>query len=258
MRKLFLLFSLVLVFLTGIFLKASFAEGNEWQRIRPSTLASTVAGEDAVTQTNAAIPMAYYLSPGDIIEVFVWQNPDLSKEVIVGPDGMISYPLVGRVKAIGLTLDKLEDKFTTEFAKYIKFPQVSIMIKKFSGNKIIVLGEVLYPGIYSYQGAINLIEAVALAGDFTQNAHIDSVLIVRGGFSGKPSVERINMARVITRGIMDGKDINLKPNDVVYVPRTFVANLNKFMSTDIGPIITNAQNTLDVRTRFRTSTGHRY
>jgi polysaccharide export outer membrane protein len=158
---------------------------------------------------------------------------------------------------MGLTLDKLENKFKEEFAKYIKFPQVSIMIKKFSGSKIIVLGEVLYPGIYSYQGAINLIEAVALAGDFTQNAHIDSVLIVRGGFSGKPSVERINMARVLTRGIVDkGKDINLKPNDVVYVPRTFVANLNKFMSTDIGPIITNAQNALDVRTRFRSNTGH--
>ena len=240
-------------------MRSVFAEGTEWQRIRPSTLASTVAGEEAVTQTNATIPMSYYLSPGDIIEVFVWQNPDLTKEVIVGPDGMISYPLVGRMKAIGLTLDTLESRFKTEFAKYIKFPQVSIMIKKFSGHKIIVLGEVLYPGIYSYQGAINLIEAVALAGDFTQNAHISSVLIVRGGFSGKPSVERINMAKVVTRGIVDkGKDINLKPNDVVYVPRTFVANLNKFMSVDIGPIITNAQNALDARTRFRTSTGNRY
>ena len=221
---------------------------------RSRTLASTVAGEDSVTQTNAIIPVSYYVSPGDIMEVFVWQNPDLTKEVIVGPDGKISYPLVGRIKAVGLTLDKLEDKFKEEFAKYIKFPQVSIMIKKFSGNKIIVLGEVVYPGIYSYQGSINLIEAVALAGDFTVNAHMDSVLIVRGGFSGKPSVERVNMAKVITRGIVD-KDINLKANDVIYVPKTFVANLNKFMS-DIGPIITNAQNVLDVRTRFRSSTGH--
>lgn len=242
-----------LVFYSMLFVYSGFGQGNEWQRIRPGTLAGTVKGEDSVIQAQST-PIEYFISAGDIMDVFVWQNPDLSKEVIVGPDGYISYPLVGRLRAVGLTLDKLEVKFKEELAEYIKFPQVSIMIKKFSGEKIIVLGEVLYPGIYSYQGKINLIDAVALAGDFTKEAHQRSVLLVRGGFSGEPQVKRIDMVEVITRGITR-TDITLQANDVVYVPRTFVANLNKAMA-DLNTALNNATTALDVRTKFRQSTGH--
>jgi polysaccharide export outer membrane protein len=244
----FLILSLV------FFLPLGFTEGTEWQRIRPSNLEGTVKGEDSVIQAQGTATVEYFVSAGDIMDVFVWQNPDLSKEVIVGPDGYISYPLVGRFKAVGLTLNKLEEKFKGDLSNYLKFPQVSIMIKKFAGQKIIILGEVLYPGIYSYQGKINLIDAVALAGDFTKDAHQRSVLLVRGGFSGEPQVKRIDMVEVITRGIAKS-DITLQANDVIYVPRTFVANLNKFMS-DFSTILNNASTTMDIRTKFRQQTGH--
>jgi polysaccharide export outer membrane protein len=245
----FIFLTLCLVFS----LPDSFTQGTEWERIRPSNLEGTVKGEDSVIQTGGET-IEYFLSAGDVMDVFVWQNPDLSKEVIVGPDGYISYPLVGRFKAVGLTLNKLEEKLKIELANYIKFPQVSIMIKKFAGQKIIILGEVLYPGIYSYQGKINLIDAVALAGDFTKDAHQRSVLLVRGGFSGQPLVKRIDMVEVITRGIVKS-DITLLANDVIYVPKTFISNLNKSMS-DLSTILNNASTALDVRARVRTQTGH--
>ncbi len=252
MKKSISIFIFLILFLT-VSLPSGFTEGTEWQRIRPSNLEGTVKGEDSIIQTGSA-PVEYFISAGDVMDVFIWQNPDLSKEVIVGPDGYISYPLVGRFKAVGLTLNKLEEKFKTELLNYIKFPQVSIMIKKFAGQKIIILGEVLYPGIYSYQGKINLIDAVALAGDFTKDAHQRSVLLVRGGFSGEPQVKRVDMVEVITRGITKG-DITLQANDVIYVPRTFVSNLNKFMN-DLSTIVNNASTALDVRSKFRQQTGH--
>lgn len=253
MKKTISIFIFLILFL-AFSLPLGFTEGTEWQRIRPSNLEGTVKGEDSVIQVGSSTAVEYFVSAGDVMDVFIWQNPDLSKEVIVGPDGFISYPLVGRFKAVGLTLNKLEEKFKAELLNYIKFPQVSIMIKKFAGQKIIILGEVLYPGIYSYQGKINLIDAVALAGDFTKDAHQRSVLLVRGGFSGEPQVKRVDMVEVITQGITKS-DITLQANDVIYVPRTFIANLNKAMN-DLSTILNNASTALDVRTKFRQQTGH--
>jgi polysaccharide export outer membrane protein len=254
MKKTIILLFIFVILCWGFSLPLGFTEGTEWQRIRPSNLEGTVKGEDSVIQAQGSATVEYYVSAGDVMDVFVWQNPDLSKEVIVGPDGFISYPLVGRFKAVGLTMNKLEDKFKAELSNYIKFPQVSIMIKKFAGQKIIILGEVLYPGIYAYQGKINLIDAVALAGDFTKEAHQRSVLLVRGGFSGEPQVKRIDMVEVITQGITKS-DITLQANDVIYVPRTFVANFNKFMS-DLSTVLNNTSTAMDVRSKFRTQTGH--
>ena len=253
MKKTIFVFIFLILFL-AVSLPSGFTEGTEWQRIRPGNLEGVVKGEDSVIQAQGTATVEYFISAGDVMDVFIWQNPDLSKEVIVGPDGFISYPLVGRFKAVGLTLNKLEEKFKAELLNYIKFPQVSIMIKKFAGQKIIILGEVLYPGIYSYQGKINLIDAVALAGDFTKDAHQRSVLLVRGGFSGEPQVKRVDMVEVITQGITKS-DITLQANDVIYVPRTFIANLNKAMN-DLSTILNNASTALDVRTKFRQSTGH--
>jgi polysaccharide export outer membrane protein len=201
-----------------------------------------------------------FISAGDVIEIFVWQNPDLNRDVTVDADGQISHPLIGRMQAAGLTIIQLEEIIREKFSEYIKAPQVSVTrkkfagkvfvtMKKFAGNKIIVLGEINYPGIYTYKGAINLIEVMALAGDFTKDAHQDSVIVVRGNLSEKPQALRINMAKVITRGTKK-TDIILQPNDVVYVPKTFVANLNKFIQ-DIGPLITTANSILSLREEIR-------
>lgn len=231
-------------------LPSIFAQGQEYLRTRAGTLAAN--GEPAPGME--APTVEYYIAVGDIMEVFVWQNPDLSKEVIVDPDGKISYPLIGRIQAAGLTIAQLEAKITEGISEYVKQPRVSLMMKKFGGNKIIVLGEVGYPGIYTYTGTINLIEAIALAGDFTDKAHMDSVIVVHGNLKENPQVRRINMVKVITRGTARGKII-LEPNDVVYVPKTFVANFNKFLA-DIGPLMGAVTQSLGVRKEIRTLQGY--
>lgn len=211
-----------------------FAQGKEHQEVGGGQLEER---KTHIVRKKTPI-VEYFIAPDDVIEVFVWQNPDLSKDIIVGPDGTISYPLVGRIQAVDLTLSQLEDKIRERLSEYIKYPQVSIMLKKASGNKIIILGEIARPGIYTYTASINLIEAIALAGDFTEGAHADSIMVVRGNLTEKPEVKRINILKAITRGTTS-TEIVLQPNDVIFVPKTFVANFNKFLS-DLQPTISTA------------------
>ena len=148
-----------------------------------------------------------------------------------------------------MSIGQLEEKMTEQISKYVKYPQVSIMMKEFAGNKIIILGEVNYPGIYTYKGAINLIEAIALAGDFTERAREDSIVIVSGNLTEHLKVTRINISRVIKKGTSE-TDIVLKANDVIYVPKSFIGNLNKFLS-NISPSIDKAFTVIKLRKDIR-------
>ena len=201
--------------------------------------------EEAEEAQGQNLQFDYFMAPDDIIEVFVWQNPDLSKDVKIGPDGKISYPLVGRTKAAGLTCGQLEKEIKEGLSKYIKNPQVSVTVKRMSGSKIVVLGEVNYPGIYTYTGSLNLIDAVGIAGDLTESAQDESVMIVRGNLTDNPEVLRINLRSIIREGTMD-KNIILRPNDVVYVPKSFIHNFNKFLS-NIAPSIQKASEITQLR-----------
>lgn len=187
----------------------------------------------------------YYLAEGDEMEVYVWGHSDLSKKIMVGPDGKISYPLVGRTRAAGLTIGQLEREIKRALSTYIKYPHVSVMVTKFTGNKIIILGQVKGPGIYSYHGNMDLIEAIAGAGDFTADACQDSVMVVHGNLTENPQVMRVNMSQVIKRGTTKA-DILLRPNDVIYVPKSFIANLSRFLGT-ISPTISKATSMLGLR-----------
>jgi protein involved in polysaccharide export with SLBB domain len=176
------------------------------------------------------------------------ENPP--KEITVGPDGELSYPIIGRFKAAGLTLTQLESKMGEEFSKYVKDTRVSVVMKKFTGNKIIIMGEVTYPGVYSYQGAINLIEAVALAGDFTDAARTDSVIVVHDNMTPNPKVVRVNIFRAVHKGTSKS-DVVLMPNDVVYVPKRFIANFNQFLN-DIQPSVNAAMQFFTMRSNIVT------
>lgn len=107
----------------------------------------------------------YTIGLGDILDVSVWQWPDLTMpSVIVRPDGKISFPLVGDVQAEGLTLTALDAVLTGRLEEFIKAPEVSVSIAQFGGRKVIVLGEVGSQGVYAPTGKTSVLEVVALAG----------------------------------------------------------------------------------------------
>ena len=235
----------VVLFSILFFSTAAFAAGKEYLRTRSGSLPGVTIDETVRHGPTAA----YYLASGDSIEVFVWQHQDISRAIKIRPDGMLSYPLVGTIRAEGLTIDELQVRLTEELSKYIRSPLVTVTVNEFVGNKIIVLGEVNYPGIYTYSGTMNLLEALALAGDFTKEGKRESVIVVSDNLTESPEVRRVNLFRAIRRGTSKS-DIILKPNDLIYVPRHFIADVQKFW-TDYGTTIDRGKSIFDWRQSIR-------
>ena len=190
----------------------------------------------------------YYIDVSDVLDISVWQIADLSKsEVIVRPDGKISFPLIGDIRTEGLTLTKLDDIITEKLKAYVKNPEVSIMIRRFGEqtNKVVILGEIRGPGVYKFSGPPTITEVVASAGGYTNYAVLNSIMVIRGTVGTKPEVTRVNFARILKSGRLT-QNIFLRPNDIVYVPRSFIGKINTFLDI-IQPAISEYMQTLDAR-----------
>jgi polysaccharide export outer membrane protein len=175
----------------------------------------------------------YTIGEDDVLHISVWQNQDLDQEAVVRPDGMISFPLIGEVEAQGLTLTELDALLTGRLKEFVKYPEVSISIKKIGGQRVLVLGEIYRPGVYSLTGAKTIVEAITLAGGLTKDAVASSIVIIRGGLE-KPEVKRITLNKVL-RGDAH-QNIALVSEDIIFVPKKFIANLNYFLSQILEPL----------------------
>lgn len=156
----------------------------------------------------------YRISPADVIDITVWGEPDLSKQVVIPPDGKITYPLIGEIDVIGLTTQELANKLAEKLKEFIKEPNVAVSIVKFSFNKFYVLGEVAKPGEFDLIPGLGLREALALAGDVTPQADTTSVLLIHR--EGKK--EKINLKEILK----GGEDVKLNPGDTIIVPTAVV------------------------------------
>jgi len=168
-----------------------------------------------------------------VLYIAVWQNPDLTQDVIVRPDGMISFPLIGDVQATGLTITQLDAVVTEKLKEFIKFPEVSVSIKKIGGTRVIILGQITTPGVFSVVGKKSIMEAVGMAGGFTRDAVPSSTILIRGGFNG-PSAQRINLSLVFKGDL--SKNIVLQSQDIIFIPRKFISDVNYFLSQILDPI----------------------
>ncbi len=193
-------------------------------RSRPMTRRARDADNEVSTQPVVA---EYRVSVGDLLEVFVWQQPDLTRDVVVRPDGRLSFPLVGDVEAAGTTLTQLDAALTERLKIYIRYPDVSLSIKRFGGTKTIVMGEVGRPGIYIPSGEGRVLDVIAMAGGLLPKAESTSVMIVRGGLAS-PQVIKVDLQRILSYGDLK-QNIPLQPDDIVYVPKTAIANVFQFL-----------------------------
>jgi polysaccharide export outer membrane protein len=162
-------------------------------------------------------PIASTLGAGDVIEVRVFQEPDLSGVYQVGTAGDVIFPLCKQVKVGGLTPNAAADSIRGCLAeKYIRDPQVSVLVKEYNSKKIFVFGEVQKPGTFPFQDGMSVVQAVTLAGGFTKTASQNSTSVTRrvGGTETK--------VKVSVQDIALGKAPNftLEPGDIVYVPES--------------------------------------
>ena len=182
----------------------------------------------------------YLIGPDDVLFISVWQNDDLSQEVTVRPDGKISFPLIGDIQASGLTVPQLDESITENIKEYIKYPEISVTIRRLGGRKIIVLGQVKYPGVYQVSGAKTLLEAIALAGGFTDDSLAGTTVVVKGVYSGNPKAIRVSANRALN-GIMSANP-SLDSEDVVFVPKKPIADMN-YLITQITSAVQGSQTT---------------
>ena len=162
---------------------------------------------------------SYRIGIGDLLEIMVYDEPELNRRVRVLTDGHISFPLIGSMKAAGLTVSQLETKVTDLLAaKYLVDPQVTVLVKEFS--RIFILGEVKDPGSFPLYGKMTVFEAISLAGGFTELANSSKVKVIRENEYGEETYFEVNIDHLTKKGDIS-EDRELEANDRIVVPRRF-------------------------------------
>jgi len=158
----------------------------------------------------------YLLNAGDVLNISVWNEEALQKQVIVLPDGMISFPLAGELEAQGKTVSELQTALKQNLTEYLADPVVTVSVTSVSGNTIHILGKVTNPGIFVMNQPIDAIQALSLAGGLSPYAKENDIIVLRR------SGEKQQVLSVRYAAIKKGQDlitnIMLKSGDVIVIP----------------------------------------
>jgi polysaccharide export outer membrane protein len=166
--------------------------------------------------TAIAVP-ASDLGPGDVFEVRVYGEDDLSGDYRVSSDGSINFPLVGRVQVDGKTASQVSDEISNGLTRYIKEPSVSVYVKEYQSKKVYVYGKVQKAGTFPYEDGMNIIQAITLAGGFSDLANQDTAYVTRIVSGQEKRIE------VSVKDIGEGNVSNfrLEPGDIVFVEESW-------------------------------------
>ncbi|MBI4715914.1 MAG: polysaccharide biosynthesis/export family protein [Nitrospirae bacterium] len=153
----------------------------------------------------------YRIGPEDVVEISVWKNQDLSLTVAVRPDGMISMPLLGDIQAGGTTPTELQESIRGRLKEYMGDPTVSVIIREIQSQAFFILGEVTHPGKFPLKSETTILQAVSIAGGFSQWAEKDRMIILRKN-PERPEEKRITVRyKQIVSGKVPTANILLKP-----------------------------------------------
>ncbi len=158
----------------------------------------------------------YQLGPEDAIEISVWKEPDLTKQLVVRPDGKISYPLVGEIQAAGITVKQLQDEISKRLTKFVTDANVTVILLKTQYYKIFVTGKVNKPGDFILGRPTDVMQAISMAGGLTPFASPKSIVVLRR-VEGKDEIYPFNYNDV-SQGKLLEQNRTLLPGDVVVVP----------------------------------------
>ena len=182
----------------------------------PSVSSKTVPG--ATDKALLTVTPEYIIGPEDILEITVWKNADLSKQVQVRPDGRISLPLLGDISAVAKTPVQLTEEISAGLRAYMENPTITVMVKDVMSYQIYVLGEVNHPGKFPLKSKTTLLQGITVAGGFTAMAARNKIVVFRFSKDGEGQTKlKASYDDIVVR---DGasQNIELKPGDQIVVP----------------------------------------
>ena len=171
----------------------------------------------------------YRLGASDVLTVEVRGQPELTKTVVVRPDGKITLVLLDDVYVLGLTVQEVDDKLTRLYNEYIVNADVTVSVVGFNSKRIYVWGQVFRQGDQPFDGEMTLTDAIARAGGPNQRAETKSILLTRAG-----KVYKLNLYRIVIKG--DTKDnVYLQDGDQIFVPPTVWARVGMALDNIFYP-----------------------
>jgi polysaccharide export outer membrane protein len=189
-----------------------------------------ICGPDVLAQTKDAaqtaappksvqgadLPADYVIGAEDQLGIVFWRDADMSADVTVRPDGIITLPLIGDLRVIGLAPDALRLQIQREAATYVNDANVTVIVKLVNSRKVFITGQVTRPGEYPLTASRNVMQLIALAGGLTEYADAKNIKIMRGA-QGQTTVFNFNY-REVERAKNLAQNIVLKPGDTLIVP----------------------------------------
>ena len=172
--------------------------------------------KDASDAAKAPPSPTYIIQPNDVLEVFVWKEPDLTRKVLVRPDGRISFPLVQDMQAAGTSPGQLKAAIEENLKEYIGSPNVTVIVEAIQSYRIYVTGKVQKPGVINAEKPISVLQALALAGGFQEFANQTEITVIHTEET-KTTASRFNYEELL-KGKNTNQNILLKNGDVVVVP----------------------------------------
>lgn len=194
-----------------------------------ATAARPAIGQEVPASPRGSLPEAgaassvpdtdYKIGPGDSLNVFVFNHPELSMAVPVRPDGKVSMPLVEDIPAAGRTANQLARDLEVRLSDYLRSPKVSVMVTGFvGGDRVRVIGQATQPKSVPYRANMTLLDVMIEVGGLAEFAAGNRAKLVRV-VDGKSTETRVRLKDLVQRGDMRA-NVVLKPGDVIIIPES--------------------------------------
>ncbi len=201
--------------------------GSASGEVKKIEIAQEAAGANAGTSATSSVgDQEYMLQKGDDLEIHAFNNNELNQKAKIRPDGKISLVLLDDVTAAGQTPTQLGRDLSQAYAQYFRNPRITVSVTSFTNLTVFVGGEVQTPKLLPLSGPLTVVGAVFSAGGLKPSAKTREVILLRDSGKGTPLISQVNLNRVFKNLAPDPQ---LKPFDVVYVPKSKIARVDQFV-----------------------------
>lgn len=184
-----------------------------------------------------AVDSEYRFAPGDKLRIVSYYDEQLNQSVTVRPDGRISLLLLDDIKVAGMTPEQLDDIVTAGYSRVVKSPEITVVVDQTANREIYLGGEVQVQSSQELTGPRTVTQAVTMAGGFLPTANPEEVLILRKQADGQFKTFKHNVVAVLNNQI---PDVYLQRNDIVYVPKSKIADVDLWVEQYINQVIPRA------------------